>query len=352
MARAGRALVVLVALAGGVSVARAADAPAPWDGVNPFNCVLQQAGFDGKGPQPEADPYCIEFDKRRQNVTQLGLVEFLGKEPERTAAASPKCFYFQSDHWRGSVVQEDASTKTYEWDGHYFFDKARGEGGVWVSNFNFNGQTGDPRSLPGFPEEWKPFFGPGTGGFRSRNSIEPDPRCAERAKREQGRIYAGAGGPASRCMAPGGRVGRRRLGPARLGDSEAELRRALGPPRRVSRGFLRWCVSGGGRFLAGQRSDRSGDLGEGASERAVLLLSTSRALRVNGVGPGSKEPSLRRLPRAAVLTVEGATRVFVARPGSPVIVGVRQGIVRYVGVRDRRAIRTKRALRRYLRRAR
>ena len=56
----------------------------------------------------------------------------------------PKCFYFQSDHWRGSIVQDDGSTKTYEWDGHYFFDKARGEGGVWVTNFNVNGQTQRP----------------------------------------------------------------------------------------------------------------------------------------------------------------------------------------------------------------
>jgi hypothetical protein len=344
--------VVLGALFAAATAAWAADPPTPWDGVNPFQCELQQAGFDARGPQPEADPYCIEFDKRRQNVTQLGVVEFLGKEPERAAAASPKCFYFQSDHWRGSIVQEDASTKTYEWDGHYFFDKARGEGGVWVSNFNFGGQTGDPREIPGFPEEWKPFFGPGMGGFRTRNSIDPDPRCAERAKREEHRIYAGAGGPASRCMTPGRRVGRRRLGPARLGDSEAELRRALGPPRRVSRGFLRWCVDRGGRFLAGQRTDRSGDLGEGASERAVLLLSTSRAFRIHGVGPGSDEPELQRLPRARILTVEGNTRVFVIRPGSPVIVGVRQGRVRYLGVRNKRALRSKRALRRYLRRAR
>jgi hypothetical protein len=352
MARAGRALLVLAALFAAGTVARAADPPTPWDGVNPFVCELQQANFEGKGPNPEADPYCIEFDKRRQNVSQLGVVEFLAREPERVAAASPKCFYFQSDHWRGSIVQDNASTKTYEWDGHYFFDKARGEGGVWVSNFNFGGQTGDPREVPGFPEEWKPFFGPGTGGFRTRNSIEPDPRCAERAEREAGRIYQGEGGPSSRCMVPGGRVGPPRLGPARLGDSEAELRRALGPPRRVRRGFLRWCVEGGGRFLAGQRGDRSGDLGEGSGERTVLLLTTSRAYRINGVGPGSSEPRMRRLPRARVLTVEGTTRVFTARPGSRLILGMRQGRVRYVGVRDKRALRSKRALKRYLRRAR
>src|SRR5688500_2957427 len=127
MARAGGAIVVvLLAIA---TPAGAAEPPAPWDGANPFECELQQAGFGPTGPQPEADPYCVEFDKRRQNVTQLGVVEFLALEPARVAAASPKCFYFQSDHWRGSVVQEDARTKTYEWDGRYFFEKARGGGG-------------------------------------------------------------------------------------------------------------------------------------------------------------------------------------------------------------------------------
>jgi hypothetical protein len=352
MARAGRALIVLAAFVAAAQAVQAADPVEPWDGVNPFQCELQQAGFDGKGPQPEADPYCIEFDKRRQNVSELGVVEFLAKEPERTAAASPKCFYFQSDHWRGSFVQDDASTKTYEWDGHYFFDKARGEGGVWVSNFNIGGQTGDPRTVPGFPEEWKPYFGQGTGGFRGK-TVDADPRCAERAQREGGRMYANAGRARSSCMVPGGRVRRRTLGPARLGDSESELRRALGPPRRVKRGFLRWCVEGGGRFLAGQRSDRSGDLGEGSSERAVLLISSSRAFKVRGVGPGARAGALkRRLPRAIGLVKEGRTNVLAAHRGSRVILGVRGGTVRYIGVRNRRALGTKRALARYLRRAR
>ena len=108
--------------------ALAADYPTGWDGENPFTCELQQVGFGTAVPHPGADPYCVEFDKRRQNVTELGVVDFLSQEPARVAAATDKCFYFQSDHWRGSIVQGDSSTKTYEWDGHYFFDKARGRG--------------------------------------------------------------------------------------------------------------------------------------------------------------------------------------------------------------------------------
>src|SRR4051794_26809046 len=251
-------LVALAALALYATPSGAADAPTPWDGVNPFACELQFAGYGTAVPHPEADPYCVEFDKRRQNVSELGVVQFLSLEPARVAAASPKCFYFQSDHWRGSLVQSDPSTKTYEWDGHYFFDKASGDGGVWVTNFNFNGQTQDPGQVPGAPPEYSRYFGPGTGGFRSRNSVKADPRCVERAA--QGGIYAG-GARASRCIAAKGKVKRRRLGPIRIGDTETAVRRSLGPPRGVRRGFLRYCVRGGGEYLVGQREDRSGDFG-------------------------------------------------------------------------------------------
>ena len=83
------------------------------------------------------------------------------------AAASPKCFYYQRDHWVGSVVQDDGRTETYSWDGSYYFDKAKGAGGAYVENFTVNNQSGDPTAMPGFPEEWKPYFGYGRGGFHS-----------------------------------------------------------------------------------------------------------------------------------------------------------------------------------------
>ncbi len=139
----------------------------PWEGTNPFACELQYAGRGTDFTHPQADPFCVEYDKTHQNVTQLGVVDFLSKEPARVAAASPKYFYFQRDHWTGYVVQGDQSTQTYHWDGDYFFDKAKGAGGVHVENFSFNGQTGDPSQLPGFPDAWNPYFGPGRGGVQT-----------------------------------------------------------------------------------------------------------------------------------------------------------------------------------------
>jgi hypothetical protein len=353
MSRAGRliAATLLCAAAYAPVAAWAADSPLPWDGVNPFVCDLQNAGFGPTGPHPEADPYCIEFDKRKQNVDQLGVVDFLSKEPARVAAASDKCFYFQSDHWRGSIVQSDASTKTYEWDGHYFFDKARSEGGSWVTNFNVNGQSGDPRDLPGFPAEWRPYFSKGTGGVRTRNSIDGDPACVARANREPGRIYraaAGRAGSGQRCPVPGGAVGRDRLGPVRIGDSEDLVRRSLGPPAVVKRGFLRYCLSDGGRYVVGELGDRSGDLGPSSEERVAMVLSTSRAFRYRGVRPGSRLPHARRGLRRRFRY--GDVTVY-SRRRSPVLVGVRARKVRFIAVRERGALNGRRPLGTYLHRA-
>jgi hypothetical protein len=351
MARVGSAIgATILCAAALVPAAGAADAPTPWDGTNPFVCELQQAGFTPTGPHPEADPYCIEFDKRHQNVDQLGVVDFLSMEPARVAAASDKCFYFQSDHWRGSIVQSDASTKTYEWDGHYYFDKAKSEGGTWVSNFNVNGQSGDPRDLPGFPAEWKPYFSKGTGGVITHNSVDGDPACVARAKREPGRIYRSAAGAGSggRCALPGGSVGRDRLGPVRIGDSEDVVRRSLGPPTLIKRGFLRYCLAGGGRYVVGELGDRSGEPGSSSDERVAMVLSTSRAFRYGKVRPGS---SVRRLRGGLRKRFRYGSVTVYSRRRSAVLVGVRARKVRFIAVRDARVLRGKRPLATFLRRA-
>ena len=184
-------------------------------------------GFGTDFPQPDADPFCVEFDKRRQNVTELGVVEFLAQEPARVAAASPKCFYFQTDHWRGSVVQDNAATETYGYDGSYFFDKARGAGGVAVQNFRVAGQQGDPTAVPGFPADYRPYFGKGKGGFQyAGGGIEVEPRCVELAKRK--RVYRPPNAK-QRCRLAGGRVGRG-IGGIRLKQRRASVRSDLGAP--------------------------------------------------------------------------------------------------------------------------
>lgn len=268
---AGGILALMVAGPG----ALASSPPTPWNGRNPYVCKIQNAGKGTKVPDPGADPYCVNFDKTNQNVTQLGLVKFLSLEPARTQSAAPKCFYYQQDHWRGSVIQSNAQTKTYEFYGHYFFNKATGDGGVWVTDFNINGKTYDPASLPGFPPQYGKYFGPGTGGFVTHNAVPVDPACVAKAKAHPGKIYSSAA-HAPRCVAATGRVSWQHLGPVWLGQREWRVRGALGPPETVKRGFLRYCTRRGGSLLVGEPGDRSGTLGSGGRSRVVVLLTTSR----------------------------------------------------------------------------
>ena len=147
----------------GAGTAASAAPVAPYNGANPFKCKLQKLGTGTEYKKPNADPLCVEFDKTNQNVTELGIVDFLMNEPARTAAAVPKCFYYQVDHWTGSIEQGGQPT-LWHWDGMYFFDKAKGMGGVHVQNLTIGGVPADPSLLPGFPSEYSPYFGPGEGG--------------------------------------------------------------------------------------------------------------------------------------------------------------------------------------------
>jgi hypothetical protein len=163
--RVGIALVIALAAA---SPASAQTPVVPWDGTNPFRCQNQNVGTGVDFPDPGADPFCVEFDKTQQNITDFGLVEFLAMEPARVAAAVPKCFYFQHDHWTGSIVQGQPP-ELWHWDGSYFFDKAKGIGGVYVS---------DLRSV---------LFGPVTGGVRLVSLGSVDPLCAAKVDTPQER---------------------------------------------------------------------------------------------------------------------------------------------------------------------
>jgi hypothetical protein len=173
------AVIAITVIASLLFVTAATAAPiAPYDGENPFKCKTQNTGLGVAFPDPDADPFCVKYDKTQQNVTDFGLVEFLLLEPARVAAAVPKCFYHQTDHWTGSVVQ-GAGPELWNWEGRYFFDKARGMGGVYVQDFRIGGVPADPRTLPGFPPEYAAYFGPGGGGAYT-DTVVAEPQCAAR----------------------------------------------------------------------------------------------------------------------------------------------------------------------------
>ena len=170
--------IVLAVLGLVLALAPAAGAApiAPYDGSNPFRCKTQDVGTGVAFPDPDADPFCVEFDKTQQNITEFGIVDFLAMEPARVAAAVPKCFYFQHDHWTGSIVQ-DQPPELWHWDGSYFFDKARAIGGVYVSDLS------------------SPLFGPVTGGVRLVDLGAADPICAAKVDtpQERERVYRRGG---------------------------------------------------------------------------------------------------------------------------------------------------------------
>jgi hypothetical protein len=268
----------------------AADPVMGYDGSIPFDCELQQLGTGTDSQHPDADPFCVEYDKRHQNVTELGVVQFLAQEPARFAAAGPKCWYFQRDHWVGSIVQDDGSTQTYKWDGSYYFDKARGLGGVYIENFSINNQTGDPRTLPGFPDEWKPYFGPGRGGVQTMDTVRADPRCVAKAK------AAPPPGP-YRCSDAAGSI-RDRIGPLALGIRHEDAEAALGPAARETNGVARWCTVDGGKLSAGFRGDR-----------LAFALTTSPQFSAGGFAPGDASAKARK--RFRKLDQRGGVGLFV-----------------------------------------
>jgi hypothetical protein len=192
----------IAAISVGLALAAAAPAVAqegapyaPWDGSIPFNCVLQDAGTGPveNVPNPDADPFCVEFDKNSQSLApDFGIGEFLLNEPGRVALAAPKCFYYQSDHWTGALVQ-GMPPELWHWDGQYFFDKAAGVGGVNLQNFRVGGQPMDPTAYGGqVPAAFAPYMDQGGGGAYVTQGIEADPNCAAMVDTpaEQQQVYS------------------------------------------------------------------------------------------------------------------------------------------------------------------
>jgi hypothetical protein len=338
-----RLFVLLLFIAAVPATANAqGQGPQGWDGTNPFACTLQMVGTGTDFPQPGADPFCVDFDKTHQNVDKLGVVDFLSKEPARVAAASDKCFYFQSDHWRGTVSESVPQSETYAWDGHYYFNKATGAGGAYVENFRVGGQSGDPTALPGFPAEWKQYFSQGRGGVQAIGDVQADPRCASKPNPSgPGGSPPPGGGPSPSpsvpCRVPGGRVGRG-IGGLRLGMKRKRARADLGLPVSESKRWMTWCFDGGGRLY-----------GAFAGRGADLVLTDSAPFDTHRIRRGTKRrTALRRLHGERRLgRVRGATVYGKREKRRRLFVGLRRGRVAYLAVSKRRTSNA-RALR-YLR---
>jgi hypothetical protein len=342
------ALAPLAALSVAVPAASAQSSTVigPWNGENPFRCTIQDVGTGTDFPDPGADPFCVEFDKTQQSVLpNAGIVDFLSKEPTRVAAAAPKCFYFQRDHWTGSVIQ-GGQPELWHWDGNYFFDKAKGLGGVSVSNFRIGGRPAD--FTPFTPPAYRPFLSPGGGGgvillAGNQSPFSVDPACAKRAG-EGGGVYREP--QFAHCVSPGGKLGGRRVGGVRLGMSRDAVHAKLGKPDSTKRGIDRWCVIGGASLRIGYRGgNRSG---------VALIRTTSRGHVTHGIGVASSKAKARHRLSLRHRFRVGGVHVMEAhrRPGRRLFAGVRGGHVRFLAMTDPKRLRTIGATARALRRAR
>lgn len=150
-------------------------------------------------------------------------------------------------------------------------------------------------------------------------------------------------GGAGACLARQSPIGPRNVGRVRLGYTRrVALRRVRPQPVRRGRYVYRWCAKRSSGRVTAVFSRRS------ARGRARLVTTTAplhgmRGVR-RGVGVGRL---LARFPRARLLS----RGLYRAGPRSRRIFGTRRGKVRFVGVADRGLLRSRKELRRYLRRA-
>ncbi len=155
-----------------------------------------------------------------------------------------------------------------------------------------------------------------------------------------GRPLASVRSQAFGCISRHSPIGPRNIGRVRIGLSRRRLARRLrgpqGPTTRTKRSW-RWCV----RYSSG--SVRAAFTRRG---RVALVATTSARHGNRRVRPGRRAAALRSAyPRRRRI----ARGLFQASPGSPRLIGVRGGRVRYIAVVSRGLLRNRRALEGYLR---
>ncbi len=142
------------------------------------------------------------------------------------------------------------------------------------------------------------------------------------------------------CLSRRSPIGQANIGRIRVGLRRAQLLRRRPAPIAASRRSVRWCVAGSRGTVRAALSSRG---------KAELVISTATGHGNRGVRPGA---SVARLRRAYPGRVGLGRGLFLARGGSPRLIGVRRGRVSFTGVATRKLIANRRALRAHLRLAR
>jgi X-Pro dipeptidyl-peptidase-like protein len=143
-------------------------------------------------------------------------------------------------------------------------------------------------------------------------------------------------GTRSACLPARLRVRRGRIGRIRVGRTMGDVLARAGTASARGRRTLRYCVRGGGRVTAA--FSRSG--------LAALVLTTARGHRAPRLRNGERLRTARRRWRVRRV----GKGLYIARRGKTrLLLGSRRRRVRFVAVADRRVLRRRAVLRRYLR---
>jgi hypothetical protein len=338
---AGSLVAVLCALTPAALAAPAAYGP--WDGKRPFPCKVQDVGTGTDFPDPGADPFCVKFDKTHQNVTELGIADFLLKEPARVAAAVNKCQYFQKDHWTGRIVDSKPGTEIYNFRGRYFFDKSSGAGGVYVKRLRILGRPVDFSKQPGVPPEFGQYFSKGGGGAKIDFQLPETPFCsagAATAKAASAGTAADdptdpsyqpddlyttptppAGGGAA-CVKVAKKVGTKGIGAVTLGQRTGDVKKALGTPGKAAADYYRYCTKkpAGKRLLVGLDG-----------RRVVFVGTNSERTKYKDIGADAKLSKARKKLKGE----KDRGKLIVVKQGKAQIVLATKGkLVESIGVAD------------------
>jgi hypothetical protein len=172
----------------------------------------------------------------------------------------------------------------------------------------------------------RPFEAPvSTGGIARRNLCGRGPIDPQSVESGRG------------CLARRSPIGPRNIGRVRLGYSRRGLLRLSVQPFRRTRRSYRYCVKRSSGRVSAVFSRRG---------RVALIATTARSHGNRGVRPGASARALRRAYARRQAVGRGLYR---ANRSSPRLIGIRKGRVRFVAVADRALLRSRRALRRYLR---
>ena len=301
----------------------------PYDGHLPFNCQLQDVGTGTDFPDPESDPFCVEFDKTEQNVTDLGVLDFASKEPARVAAAGAKCFYFQRDHWTGSIVQ--GGTRDLPLRRQLLL--RRGKRLRRRPHRQLPDRRPARRCLRIRPAGVQAVFRQGGGGayFADNSQVRPDCVAEVDTAQKQKQVYA--------HDLDAGPIFRKRITPLAFGTARSAILGEEGLPYLSDHGTDRFTVTGGGQLRVAYK-------GSGDSATVSALLTTAPKDARGAVHPGDPAGPARKALHAKRRFGLGEFKVFEARrrKRSRLFLATEKGKVAWIAVVDPTQIRGRKAV--------